>query len=121
MKVAKVFPAVNQIQHNVFAHDDDTLDFAAAHNITIEAYSPLGRTRHEVFVNPTIAGIARSRNVSNAQVALRWILQHGHVLAFQSSSKVHQAQDADLFGFALNDKEMAMLDHLQAGLSRVLV
>ena len=60
-----------------------------------------------------IAAIAKAHNVSAAQVALRWIYQHGHVLTVLSENPAHQANDADLFGFALSEAEMARLDRLQ--------
>lgn len=50
--------------------------------------------------------------MSNAQVALRWILQRGHISTFMSSSAAHQAADAAL-GFDLAEGELAALDALQ--------
>jgi len=117
MHTAKVTPHVLQMQHNVLAHDDDTLACAADLNITVEAFSPLGRSGHsgDIPGNKAIQAIAAAHNVSTYQVALKWILQHDHVLTFQSSSKAHQQEDADLFSFTLTDKEMKTLDGLQDG------
>jgi len=115
LSTAKVVPAVNQIQHNVLRHDDETISFCKAHNITIEAYSPVGRSNHsgDIPGNEEIKAIASNHKVSPYQVALRWILQHGHTLTFQSSSQAHQEDDADLFGFQLTADEMSRLDGLQ--------
>lgn len=110
--VAKVVPAVNQIQHNVLEHDDDTISCCQVHGITVEAYSPLGRDSGSIPKNPTIQQIATAHNVSTYQVAMRWILQHGNILTFQSSSEAHQQDDADVFGFQLTAGEMAQLDTL---------
>lgn len=113
--MAKVVPAVNQVRHNVLEHDDETLALCAKHNITVEAYSPLGRGGHsgDISGNAVIKAIAARHGVSAYQVALRWILQHGHILTFQSSSAAHQASDADIFGFSLSDEDMSALDRLQ--------
>jgi diketogulonate reductase-like aldo/keto reductase len=110
-----VVPAVNQVQLNVLEHDDDTIEFSKAHNITIEAYSPVGRGNHsgDIAGNPVIQRIAEAHNVSTYQVALKWILQHGHIITFQSTSQAHQQEDADLFTFNLGDSEMQSLDGLQ--------
>lgn len=115
LKTAKVVPAVNQIEHNVLNHDDETIAFSEANNITIEAYSPLGRSNHsgDIPGNEAIQAIAASHNVSAYQVALKWILQHGHILTFQSTSQQHQQVDADLFGFNLTKEEMSTLDRQQ--------
>jgi len=109
-------PAVNQVQFNVYSHDDATEKYCKENNITIEAWSPLGdpaRTHKSIFSDATIKGIAAKHNVSAAQVALRWIVQKGHALTFLSSNKEHQANSADLFGFNLEDDEVSKLDGLR--------
>jgi len=119
---ATIMPAVNQISHSVFEHDDELIQYCSQKNITIEAYSPLGspgRIGHRktnatsVFRNPTISSIAQAHNVSNPQVALRWIVQGGHILTVLSESTVHQANDADIFNFQLSADEMTQLDGIQ--------
>lgn len=114
LKNARVVPAVNQIEHNIFHHDDETIAFARSRNITIEAFSPLGRSNSsDVTGSPVVRAVAESHNVSSFQVALRWILQHGHLITFQSTSKAHQSVDADIFDFELTGEEMERLDQLQ--------
>jgi len=66
-----------------------------------------------VFTDPTVTSIAAKHNVSAAQVALRWIVQRGDLFTVLSSSAAHQANDAALWGFALEDGEMASLGKLQ--------
>lgn len=111
MDVATVPIAVNQIEYNVFSHDEETIGFCDKHNITVEAWSPLNGAHggQSVFSDDVVLGIAKEHNVSAAQVALRWILQRGHVLTVLTSNKDHQANDADLFSFSLKDEEMATL------------
>jgi len=111
-----VKPAVNQIEFSVFSHDDQTEQYCKENNITIMAWSPLGdpsRTHRSVFSDPTVTTIAHKNNVSQAQVALRWILQKGHPLAVLSTNKDHQANDADLFSFKLDDDDMSALDKVK--------
>jgi len=111
MDVATVPIAVNQIEYNVFKHDEDVIAFCDANGITVEAYSPLSGQggAQSVFSDETVKGIAASHNVSAAQVALRWIVQRGHTLAVLSSSSEHQANDADLWSFELTDDDMDTL------------
>lgn len=112
----KIKPAVNQVEFNVYSHDDDTEAYCAKHNITIEAWSPLGdpaRTHKSIFDDATVKSIGAKYNASAAQVALRWIVQKGHTLTFLSSSKSHQANSADLFSFTLGDDDMQTLDKLK--------
>merc|ERR1711862_645467 len=58
--------AVNQIEYNVFSHNEETIAFCDANNITTEAWSPLGGAHggHSVFNDETIGAIATSHNVS---------------------------------------------------------
>jgi diketogulonate reductase-like aldo/keto reductase len=114
LEVASVVPHVNQIEHNVLENDAETVASAGANNITIEAFSPLGRSGQsgDISGNSVIKSVAANHKVSTYQVALKWIVQHGHVLTFQSSSQTHQQEDADIFSFTLTEKEMSTLDKL---------
>jgi diketogulonate reductase-like aldo/keto reductase len=112
-----VIPHVNQIKLNLlnYNNDDDTMDtirYSTQYGILLEAYSPLGRGGGEVVHHPLVETIAFSHNVTGYQIALKWILQHGWILTFQSSSKEHQATDADVFGFRLTPEEMYDLDRI---------
>lgn len=111
MTGATIKPAVNQIQYNVFSHDEDVIAACRKHNITVEAYSPLAPpySKKSVMKEPTVSGIAKAHNVSAYQVALKWIIQRGDVLTVLSSNAAHQASDADLFGFTLTDDEMTKI------------
>ncbi|CAB9502161.1 Deoxymugineic acid synthase 1 [Seminavis robusta] len=112
-----VVPHVNQIQLNLLHKDVDTIRYCDQHGIVVEAYSPLGRagTRGDLAHNKVIQGIAQAHgNVTIYQVALKWILQHGWILTFQSSSRQHQEVDADVFHFTLSDEEMKRLDALSS-------
>lgn len=111
MDKATIPIAVNQIEYNVFSHDEEIIKFCDANNITVEAFSPLSGANgaQSVFKDETLKGIAGAHNVSAAQVALRWIVQRGHTLAVLSSSTKHQANDADLWSFELTDDEVDTL------------
>eukprot|EP00747_Dinoflagellata_sp_TGD_P180826 gnl/TRDRNA2_/TRDRNA2_33926_c1_seq1.p1 gnl/TRDRNA2_/TRDRNA2_33926_c1~~gnl/TRDRNA2_/TRDRNA2_33926_c1_seq1.p1 ORF type:complete len:385 (-),score=52.69 gnl/TRDRNA2_/TRDRNA2_33926_c1_seq1:234-1337(-) len=114
---AKVKPAVNQVQFNVFYHDDALVAFCNEHNITVQSWGPLGGAHHwfdrSVFTEPTISAIAQAHQISAAQVALRWVIQHGLTLVFLSGDEAHQSDDATIFTFELTTDEMAKLDALQ--------
>ena len=47
------------------------------------------------------------------QVALRWIVQAGHVLTVLSERSDYDLEDADLWSFELSAAEMATLNKLQ--------
>ena len=112
-----IIPHVNQIKLNLLNYNNndntvDTIRYSTQHGIVVEAYSPLGRGGGKVVHHPLVESIAVSHHVTGYQIALRWILQHGWILTFQSSSKEHQAADADVFGFRLTPQEMNDLDRI---------
>jgi len=118
LKAATIKPAVNQIKYNIYSHDEDTIRYCRDNNIAVEAYSPLGswagHQSRSIFSDPIVQSIGESHNVSAARVALKWIVQRGDILTVLSDSKVHQADDADLFDphFLLSDSEMGELERL---------
>jgi len=111
-------PAINQIRTNIYCHDDETIAYCKEHGITVEAWSPLDG-KHECSPQGSIPHdekvmeIAKAHSVSSYQVGLKWLVQHGWMTTFQSTSAEHQESDADLFSFTLSDDEMKQLDSIQ--------
>jgi len=110
MATAQVPIALNQRSMNVFAPDTQNFQFCLDHNITYQAYTPLGDG--SVLDDPVVADIAEHHGRSAAQVALRWIIQRGGVLSTQSESADHQRENLDLFDWALSEDEMLRLNAL---------
>jgi diketogulonate reductase-like aldo/keto reductase len=120
-KRTKITPAVNQCNHAIGNHneshspktggDDKTVAYCKAHGISYSAYSPMeGLSGHDIFKNPTVLAIAKTHNVSGAQIALKWLVQQ----EISAVTAVHQpayvAEDIDLWSFGdLSDAEMAKL------------
>lgn len=120
MQVASVPIAVNQIEYNIYSHNEEIITFCDKNGITVEAWSPFNgahgkqspfdtKPNSTELVDEVLDGIAKSHNVTVAQVALRWIIQRGHVLTVLTSNKDHQANNADIFGFTLDDDDMVKL------------
>jgi diketogulonate reductase-like aldo/keto reductase len=104
-------PAVNQIEFNPFnyARQKQTLRFCDQHNIVVEAYSPLGIGRVD---NPAISEITDDIGRTNAQVMLRWAIQHGTVPIPRSADPDHIRQNLEVFDFELDKKQMSQIDSL---------
>jgi len=119
MKTAKVTPAINENQYNVFYHNDDTEAATKEYNISLHAFSPFTDFQmkkpetHHVWNDPVVMKVAAKHNVSGAQVGARWIWQHGNTFAFLSSNMAHQANSADFMGFNLTDEDMKVLDGIK--------
>lgn len=109
-KSSTVVPAVNQVEFSPFRFQKQLLDDCQSRGIQLEAYSPL--TRGKRLLDPRITAIAESHGKSNAQVLIRWSLQHGLVVIPKSSSQKRIVENANAFDFALTVDDMAALDAL---------
>ncbi|HSH46443.1 MAG TPA: aldo/keto reductase [Longimicrobiales bacterium] len=107
-----VVPAVNQIELHPFNHGSrgEVLDFCQRHDIAVEGYSPLTKTRK--LDEPTLVRIARARARTPAQVLIRWALQHGFITIPKSTHRDRIRENAAVFDFFLSDRDMADLDGL---------
>jgi diketogulonate reductase-like aldo/keto reductase len=110
---AKVSPSVDQIEVHPFLQQRETRAFCAAQGIVVEAYSPL--THGTLIDHAAITAVARSVQKSNAQVLLRWGIQHGMVVLPKSVNASRIEENADVFGFKLEPRDMRLLDDLEQG------
>lgn len=111
---ADVVPEVNQIELHPFLHPKDLTDLCAKHGIVVEAYSPL--TRGERIDDPAITKVAKKLGRTNAQVLVRWGVQHGWVSLPKSKRKARIEENADVFGFEISGDDMRDLDALHEDL-----
>jgi diketogulonate reductase-like aldo/keto reductase len=110
---AKVVPAVNQIEVHPFLQQRETRAFCKEHRIVVEAYSPL--THGMRIEDPVISEVARHAKRTNAQVLLRWGIQHGMVVLPKSVNEKRIAENAAVFDFELDADAMRKLDALDEG------
>ena len=108
-----VVPVVNQIEVHPYFRNVAARSASARLGVVIEAWSPLGRGA--VLRDPVIASIAATVGRSPAQVALRWHVQHGHVVFPKSVHEARMRENLGIFDFALSDAEMARIDGLDRG------
>ncbi len=99
-----VVPAVNQVELHPWLQQRDLRAFHARHGITTEAWSPLARGA--LLEDPILADVAAKHGRSVAQIALRWQIQEGIVVFPKASSAERIRQNADLFGFSLDQEDL---------------
>ena len=115
LTVAKVVPAVDQIELSPFLQHRETHAFCSKHGIVVEAYSPL--TRGQRLDDPTLCEVARQIGRTPAQVLLRWGIEQGLVVLPKSAKAARISENAALFDFELGSSAKATLDTLEAGLA----
>lgn len=112
LSYAKVKPAVNQIETHVlfqqFAAQRDLNNMG----IQMEAWSPLVGGRGDIFNNPILTAIGKKYNKSNAQIAIRWIIQRGIITVPRTSNLAYMSENLDVFDFELDAADMKQISDL---------
>lgn len=103
-----VVPAVNQIELHPQLQQHGSREAHARYGIATEAWSPLGQGKGLLDV-PAIVAVAQKHGRTPAQVVLRWHLQTGNVVIPKSVTPSRIRENIDVFGFALDDEDMAAI------------
>lgn len=112
LKTATVKPAIDQIEvHPGWPHRDE-IKYLQGHDITVEAWAPLGGQGAKVMSNATMKKIADKHGKSTAQISLRWIVQQDVVPLPKSVHENRMKQNQDIFDFTLSDDEMKEISQL---------
>lgn len=109
----EIVPAINQVELHPRLPQDELRAFDSEHGIVTEAWSPLARGR--LLEEPALAQIAAKHGVSPAQVVLRWHVQLGVVVIPKSVTPARIRKNLDVFGFALDDDDLAGIRGLATG------
>jgi 2,5-diketo-D-gluconate reductase A len=106
----EIVPAVNQIEAHPYLTQDELLAFDAAHDISTEAWSPIGRGA--VLTDPVLIAIGEAHDKTAAQATLRWQIQRGSIIFPKSMSPARMRENFEIFDFELSDEEMAAINSL---------
>ena len=113
---ARVKPAVNQIESHPLLPNTELVRWCQSNDIAVTAYSPLAQGG-AVFADSTVVSIADKHGVTPAQVLLRWNVERGVVVIPKSVTPKRIAQNADVFGFGLDDDDMRRMESLDANVT----
>ncbi|HVX42524.1 MAG TPA: aldo/keto reductase [Mycobacteriales bacterium] len=109
VKATGTAPAVNQIKWTPRIFDPERAAHLKQNGVVLEGYSPF---RAGDLNDPVLAEIAQQHGVTPAQVILRWHIDRGFVVIPKSAHRERIAANFDVFGFSLNDEELARIDGL---------
>uniref|UniRef100_A0A3P9DIA3 Zgc:110366 n=1 Tax=Maylandia zebra TaxID=106582 RepID=A0A3P9DIA3_9CICH len=108
-----VIPHVNQVEYHPFQQPNHLIQYCRQEGIVFEGYSPLAKG--QVFNNPTVLQIAEKHRRTPAQICIRWSIQNGVVTIPKSTKKKRIQENCEVFGFQLEDEDMAALGSLHDG------
>ncbi len=110
MDSSEIIPTVNQVEFHPRLVQPKLRQFCKENKIQFEAWSPL--MRGEIFSIPQINNLAKKYNKTEAQIVLRWDLQHEVVTIPKSAKPERIIANAQIFDFELQPEEMDLLDGL---------
>ncbi len=99
---------VNQIEYHPGFMQAESVAFCKAHNILVEAWSPLGTGN--VLNNETLIMMAQKYSKTVAQICIRWVLQHGLLPLPKSITESRIIENTEVFDFEIKDEDMAIID-----------
>ena len=101
-------PHINQVERHPLYQQKELEDYCRSLGMIMTAYSPLA-TGHLPEIAPKVQPIADKYNKTAAQVILRWHLQTGWVLIPKSVTPSRVAENANIFDFELDGKDMGII------------
>ena len=115
----EVKPAVNQLETHPFFQQEASNAFLSQEGIQHEAWAPFAEGKNDIWNNPALKAIAGKHGRTVAQVVLRWLNQRGVVVIPKTVRRERMAENLDIFGFTLTDKEMQAIAGLDTGRSPI--
>ncbi|XP_010272067.1 PREDICTED: non-functional NADPH-dependent codeinone reductase 2-like [Nelumbo nucifera] len=117
LAIAKIPPAVNQVEMNPLWQQKKLRDFCMDRGIVVVAYSPLGAKgtiwgSNRVMECELLLEIARERRKSVAQICLRWVYEQGVGLLVKTSNEERLKENLDIFNWALSDEESEKINQI---------
>lgn len=112
-----VIPAVNQIELHPRFQQSGLRSVHASLGIATESWSPLGQGQS--LANPVLLGLATKHAKSPAQIVIRWHLQSNLIVIPKSITPGRIVENFDVFGFSLDEDDMAAIDGLDCHDGRI--
>ena len=95
--VARIRPAMVQVEAHPYLPEWELLDFCREHGIVLQAFAALGHAMEpRVLDDPTITAIARQVHKTPAQVALAWAVQRGTAFLTTSTNPGRIRENFDI-------------------------
>jgi len=122
LSVARIPPAVVQIERHPYNVQKLHVDFVERHHIHVTNYSPLGNPgkysggpETKLLEHPKVLELADAHNKTAAQILIRWGIDKGATVIPKSVNPDRIKENLAVFDFQLQPHEVAELDALDVG------
>ncbi|GJN14594.1 hypothetical protein PR202_gb01439 [Eleusine coracana subsp. coracana] len=119
LAVARVPPAVDQVECHPVWQQGKLRAFCEANGIHLSAYSPLGSPGSTmvkagaVLEHPVVVAAAEKLGKTPAQVVLRWGVQKGHSVLPKSTNEERIKANIDIFNWSIPDDLFAKFSEIE--------
>ncbi|QPG77247.1 hypothetical protein FOA43_004654 [Brettanomyces nanus] len=118
-KGVTVKPACLQVELHPYLPQQELVDFCKAHDIVVEAYSPLGSSGAPLLKEKVINEIGEKYGVSAATVIISWAVARGTVVLPKSINPVRVSSNRKII--PLSEADMDAINGIQKTTSRRFV
>merc|ERR1711953_953812 len=127
LEVAKVRPAVLQVESNPRFANEALRQFCSRHSIKMVAFSPFGspdlpwgEKLPHILAEPRLVELAQRLNRSPAQVVLRWQIQRGVGVIPKSVFPKELSDNLGVWGWTLGPEDMQVLNAMETGVRKIV-
>jgi len=114
LDTSEVVPVVNQIELHPYFQQNEARKAHEELGVITEAWGPIARGG-ELLNDPAVARLADKHGRTPAQVVLRWHIELGNVVIPKSVTPSRVKENLDIFGFSLDETDMAAVATLDRG------
>ncbi len=115
IKECGIMPAINQIESHVFYSQLEYVNYLHEKGTKVQAWEPLAKGMNHIFTHPILTEIGRKYEKTPAQIALRYLVQHGISVIPRTVKKEHMMLNMDIFNFELSIEDLEQVRTLDTG------
>ena len=115
----EVKPAVLQLETHVFSQQRKMRELIKDYGTQLMAWGPLTQGTNGIFTNETLKAIGDKYGKTNAQAALKFLLNEGIVAIPKSTHKERMASNLAIDDFKLSEEDMETIRKMDTGKLKV--
>ncbi|EKO3981539.1 aldo/keto reductase [Vibrio fluvialis] len=115
--IATIDPVINQIECHVYRAGESNQKIYQMQGMLMGAWSPLSSAKSNIFSDPVLSAIGRKYGKTNAQIALRYLIERGIVAIVKTTHKDRMVENINIFDFELSESDMQSIKSLDTGKS----
>lgn len=112
IKHCQILPAVCQQETHVLYQNKALQELYEKTGTYLEAWSPFGEGKEDIFNHPILMQIARKHQKTVAQVILRFLTQRGIIVIPKTSKRERMIENLSIFDFNLDIEDVRIIESL---------